>query len=417
MSSVIGVFLGVVLTYFMEYMDATISTPERVWRAVGLTPLGVVPDLAKLKPRLIGFNSAFTRLGSERMQTTSKELIASHHPLSVITDSYWTIRAGLLLARGEKRSQIFLLTSPSPGDGKTVTTLNLATILARDGHDVLVIDGDLRRGTCHTRIGLNNKPGLANLLSGEISLQDVIQKTFVTGLSLISRGACHTNPSELLVSKQMRELLANVRDSFDFVLIDSPPIIAIPDASVLSAMVDGVLFVLNSTQSTFASARKAMERLESVEARVLGVILNKIDVRNPDYAYYREYYGSSYGTVEDEERRSYKDSSANGLQPATQIKDFSFAELASASVPNEFIEFMTEKLREFAGPAAPIIVHDSIHILGESSQEFPISRFDELIKQIGQEILNDDFRKRFEEQMINQLKSSDASGPRMTRPQ
>jgi hypothetical protein len=86
-------------------------------------------------------------------------------------------------------------------------------------------------------------------------------------------------------------------------------------------------------------------------------------------------------------------------------------------VPNDFIEFMTEKLREFAGPAAPIIVHDSINILGESPQEFPISRFDELIKQISQEILNDDLRSRFEEQMIDQLKFSDASGPRMTRPQ
>jgi capsular exopolysaccharide synthesis family protein len=226
------------------------------------------------------------------MSSSSKDLIVSHHPLSVITESYRTIRTALQFSRPEIPPQVILLTSPSPGEGKTVTTLNLAITLARDGHRVLIIDADLRKGSCHTRLGIKNHRGLSNILTGNLSLEEGIRETFVRGLSLLSHGNCPPNPSNLLASRKMRETLNSVRESFDFVLIDSPPVIAVSDAAVLAMICDGVFLVFNGRQTTLDWARKAMEHLNAVRAPVLGVILNGVDLNNPDYAYYRSYYGS-----------------------------------------------------------------------------------------------------------------------------
>jgi capsular exopolysaccharide synthesis family protein len=296
--SALGLFLGVGLAFFLEYMDSTVCTPEDVWRAASLNTLGVVPHLSSLKNpasgyRRLGKGFLLTRPLHRKRKTDhsrSRELILSQHPLSIVSESYRIIRTALLLSQAEKPPRVVLISSPCSQEGKTVTTLNLAIALAQDGHSVLVIDADLRKGCCHDRLGLKNHKGLTDVLTGRLRLEEVVEKTSISGLSFLSRGLRPPDPSRLLGSHKMKEVLKLLRESYNFILVDSPPVIAVSDAAVLSALADGVLLVVNGKMTPAASAREAVERLEAVCASIIGVVLNGVDFRDPAYAYYRNYY-------------------------------------------------------------------------------------------------------------------------------
>jgi len=302
LAAVGGLLFSVGLAFFREHIDSAIRTPEDVWRAIAVPALGVVPHLSALRDQAYGYGR-MPRHASMRTlphptvaeeQAFSRELMVAYHPLSFISEAYRTIRTSLLLSQAEKPPQAVLLTSPRSGDGKTVTTLNLAITLVQMGHRVVVVDGDLRRGNCHTLLHLPNRRGLTNVLTGTLALEEGIQSAAVTGLSLLSRGTIPPNPPDLLGSPKMREVMGVLRDHFDFVLIDSPPAIAVSDAAVLSDLCDGVLLVLRGQETTAETARRLVERLEAVRARILGVVLNGVDMRHPDYSDYRAYYTSYY---------------------------------------------------------------------------------------------------------------------------
>jgi capsular exopolysaccharide synthesis family protein len=188
--------------------------------------------------------------------------------------------------------------------------------LAQSGKRVLVIDADLRKGRCHHLVNLESQDGLANVLTGGLDLKRGIQETEIQDFYLLPRGALTPNPADLLMSQKMRDILNELRSSFDFVVIDSPPIIAVSDAAVLSALCDGVVLVLNGQKTTSASARRALERLDKVGARTLGVVLNGIDIRDPEYMDYRSYYPSYYASVREESRLR-----PNGLNYQTAAMD------------------------------------------------------------------------------------------------
>jgi polysaccharide biosynthesis transport protein len=296
-----GAVFGVGIAFLREYFDSTVGTPDNVWRSVGLSTLGVVPHVKCLTGRTSnggqsshahhrGERSARFKLTYQRSSVT--DLIMSESPLSIVSESYRTIRTSLLFTQPEKPPQVVLVTSPSPGEGKTITSLNLATALAHDGYSVLLVDGDMRRGSCHTRLGLEHNNGLSNVLTGHLALEDGIQETSVVGLSLFSRGISPPNPIELLGSPKMREILQKLRQDFKFILIDSPPVITLSDATVLSVMTDGVILVFDGQATSTASAQRAVERLDMVRAHLLGVVLNGVNLDNPDYSHYRAY--SSY---------------------------------------------------------------------------------------------------------------------------
>jgi capsular exopolysaccharide synthesis family protein len=276
-------------------MDATLSTPEGVWAAVSMSTLGVVPHLKSLRH---GYKAALPPAHNQLEPpevadpSVSSELVVVRDKMSVIAESYRTIRTALLLSQAEHPPKVILITSPSPGEGKTVTTLNLSVALAQAGHKVLVIDADLRKGRCHHLVNLPNHAGLSNVLTGNLGLQKAIQKTGIKDLYLLSRGALAPNPVDLLMSQKMRDVLRELRESFDFVVIDSPPAIAVSDSAVLSVICDGVVLVVNGRTTTTPAARRAVERLEKVGAPLLGAILNSIDMRHPDYVDYRTYYAA-----------------------------------------------------------------------------------------------------------------------------
>ena len=470
MYAVMGLFIGAGLAFFLEYIDSHLKTPDNIWRTVDLNTLGVVPDLASLKRPLIPYPSAASTkfLPNPQLEhdtTYGKDLLVSHHPLSIFSESYRTIRTALLFSQAETAHKVILLTSPSPGEGKTATTLNLGIALAQDGFKVVIIDADLRRGTCHTRFGIRNHRGLSDLLEGKMTLEAVLQETAVAGLSMLTRGRCPPNPSELLRTRKMIDSLTSLRESFDFILIDSSPAIAVSDPAILSNAADGVILVFHAKKTTARSARQVKERFDAIRAPIVGVILNGINVEDPDYAYYRHYYGSDYGTAVTEngngrevvefvdqaavdkvgvaEVRATTDNSKNtlaggdvqahvfaevarhveprpevisGNKPVQSFKPIkpskddgaqlrSLPEIAvSGIVPQGFFDRMVSKLRDAAGPMAALILEDHISLLGEVRHNFPKSRLGELFDGVSEEIINNKLKDDFRQSMQEELR-------------
>jgi polysaccharide biosynthesis transport protein len=410
-SSLLGVCLGVGLVFARECLDSSLDTPQEVWSAVALSTFGVIPDLNSLNRRFLNYDKGLSgkflpkSLAPPRQQnsTASKELIVSHHPLSMLAESYRSIRTALLFSQPEKPPKVILLTSPSPAEGKTVTTLNLAIALAQDGHNVLVIDADLRRGTCHTRLGITNHRGLSNVLTGNLALEEAVQATSISGLWLLSRGIRPPNPTDLLGSQKMRQMLSKLRESFNFILLDSPPAIAVSDAAILSVQCDGVFLVFHGKKTTTASARQAMERLDAVRAPFLGAILNSINPDNPEYAYYRCYYGSDYGVVR-EPKNGVASVVAAPAKEELEDDQIRLEQLGPGTVPQDFFDRMIAKLGEAAGPMAPLIIRDQIALLGESREAFPKNRLKELVESVSQEILSEKLRTNFYRSMQGDLR-------------
>jgi capsular exopolysaccharide synthesis family protein len=298
-SGTLGLMLAVAFAFFLEYMDATMNTPQQVWEAVSLATLGVVPHLRSLRQRyhpMLSDNAPTNRLEPPEPseERVGKEIVVARDQFSMIAESYRSIRTALMLSQAERPPKVILMTSPCPNEGKTVTTLNLGIALAQSGKRVLAIDADLRKGRCHQLLHLKNRHGLANVLTGHLDVKQAIQETAIKDFYLLTRGMLPPNPADLLMSQRMRDILAELRSSFDFIVMDSPPIIAVSDAAVLSVLCDGVVLVFNGQKTTTPSARRALERLDKVGARMLGVVLNGIDIRDPEYFDYRSYYPSYY---------------------------------------------------------------------------------------------------------------------------
>jgi succinoglycan biosynthesis transport protein ExoP len=411
LSGFVGFILGVGLAFFLEYLDSTVSTPKHVGRAVALTTFGVVPDLNLLKSPLINYRrfpvaGLVKRLPFFRLSSVSvppPELIVEHHPFSFLAESYRSIRTSLLFSQAEKPPQVILVTSPSPSDGKTVTTVNLAIALSQDRYKVLVIDADLRKGCCHSRLRLKNHQGLSNILSGNLTLQDGIQETSVTGLSLLSRGVCPPNPSDLLGCNKMTEVLTCLRELYDFILIDSPPAVALSDAAVLSVVSDGVFLVFHGQKTTTAFARQAVERLDAVHAPLLGVILNGVDLSNPDYAYYRHYYRYNYPVTE-ENNDIYQESVIETVGKSEESEPWK-TDSDPETVSKEFLAHIISRLTDAAGPLAPVIVQDQIFALAESPEAFPKRRLKELLEKVSEEILDKTLRENFHSAVADQIQS------------
>jgi succinoglycan biosynthesis transport protein ExoP len=457
--AVSGLFLGVGVAFLREFFDSTAGTPDEVWHSVGLGTLGVVPHVKFLnrptyRERLIGER----KQASRPRESGVPALVTNHGSLSIMNEAYRTIRTSLLLSQADKPPQVILLTSPSPGEGKTVTSLNLAIALVRDGHTVLLVDADMREGRCHDQLGLTNHRGLSNVLTGGLSLDEGIQGTPISGLSLLSRGVPPPNPSELLGSRKMKEILKDLRQRFEFILIDSPPVIAISDAAILSVITDGVILVFDGQRTSTGSAQKAVERLDTVRARFLGVVLNGVNLHDPYYAYYRAY--SHYyhqdsnengdrntlraktkaGEMKNRLARSIRHYFHKGFHPevqgngenarqdraedwVTRLDNKSPSETKgdarlptagsgpmpsgklAGTVSQAFLSRLMDLFMESVGPIAPLIVRDHIGLLGESPDAFPTARVEELVKSIEPEILHPEIKLRFQKKIAEEIRN------------
>lgn len=221
----------------------------------------------------------------------TNNLISLNDPKSPISEAYRTLRTNVQFASLDKPLKRILVTSSSPGEGKTTVAANLGITMAQAGFSVVILDCDLRLPTLHEKFELNNYIGLTNVLFDKIPLEGVFQHTEQENLKILSSGPIPPNPSEVLNSKKMTELLFQVDTHADLVIIDSPPVLAVTDAAILSNLCDGVILTIEKGKTKIDAAKKAKELLENVNAKILGTVLNKVDVTEGTHYYY--YYNGS----------------------------------------------------------------------------------------------------------------------------
>ena len=272
--ALIGLILSAGAAYLLAYLDDTLKNPNDVKRTLHLTTLGAVPVIA-------------AENGQELV------MLASHH--TAASEAYRVLRTNLQFAAVESPLRSLLITSPAPTEGKSITSANLAVALAQAGRRVVLVDADLHRPRQHRLFGLANSTGLTTaLLEEHPAMEAILQATSVPGLLVLTSGPTPPNPTELLGSTRMRELLVELGTLADTIVLDSPPTVILADAAVLAAQTDGVLMVVNSGQTRRDIAQRAVETLRGVNARLIGVLLNRVSSRAGGYSYYYYYKGYGY---------------------------------------------------------------------------------------------------------------------------
>lgn len=220
-------------------------------------------------------------------------LIAHNDLKNPATEAYRVIRTSIQFAQAGKELQTIALTSCMPNEGKSTAIANLAVVLTQAGKSVLLIDCDMRNPTVHKNFNLSNKVGLSSCISMGTALSDAVQKTSIEGLYALTGGVIPPNPSELLGSEQMKNVLQRAKEQYDYVLIDTPPVMPVTDALIVSHFVDGMILVIASAEVKVEMARDVKNQLVNAGANILGVVLNKVRSEHHGYGYgYYYYYGN-----------------------------------------------------------------------------------------------------------------------------
>jgi len=275
---VIGLFGGVGMAFFVDYLDNTIKLPEEAEARIGVPVFGMIPVV---------------KSGGK-----SVEDMVMREPSSAFAENFKAIRTALLLSSAVRPPKRVLVTSAGPGEGKTTIAINLSIAVALSEYSVLLIDADLRKPRIHKVFGLSNAKGLSTCLAGT-SAFDSIQEGPLPNLSIIPSGPIPPNPSELLSSNRLNEFVETLSEKFDIIICDSPPLLTVTDGLVLGRIVDGTLIVTRSGKTTYENVKRGLRflhgrRRDDAESHVLGIIINALDIKKDDYSYYRyhNYYYS-----------------------------------------------------------------------------------------------------------------------------
>ncbi|MHC1732880.1 MAG: CpsD/CapB family tyrosine-protein kinase [Bacteroidales bacterium] len=222
-----------------------------------------------------------------------EKLITISNPLSPIAEAYRTLRTNIQFSSIDKKVQVIAVTSTGPGEGKSTVTSNLAVVTAQAGKKTLLIDCDQRKPVQHKAFGISNEKGLSNMLAEDENFALAVQKSGVENLLILTAGVRPPNPSELLASSKMKNFIGSLRDQLDFIIIDTPPLLMVTDAQLLASYIDGYVLTVSSGEADRDAAAKAKELLDNVNGKILGVVLNKINLNGKGYyGYYgKEYYG------------------------------------------------------------------------------------------------------------------------------
>ena len=274
----LGVFLGLVLAFLLEAMDTNLKSISEIEEALRLPLIAALPfsDTSGLLPSRFNEQAMAGNIGS----------------MSRIAESLRGMRTSILLSSPGAPPKIIMIASTRPGEGKTSTSTLAAIVFALNGSSVLLLDADLRRPKIHQRFGIKQNPGLSSVLSGEATLDEAIQEwPDQPRLHILPSGPVPPLPSELLGSKQMADLLQKLRLQYDFIFIDTPPVLAVTDASVLGRLADAAILVIRFGEARRDVVARSVEVLERSGAHMLGVALNMVDLRSPEYV---EYYGRKY---------------------------------------------------------------------------------------------------------------------------
>jgi succinoglycan biosynthesis transport protein ExoP len=303
---VIGFFMslvaGVGLVFFLEYLDNTVKTVEDVSRYAQLPALSVIPAITGRRSRqLNGKKKAPYELALKGNGHIRADQLMTLDSRSSVAEAYRVLRTSVLLSSVDSPPKVIMITSGQPGEGKTTTAINTAISLAQLGASVLVIDCDLRKPSAHKVLGVTeNTRGLSTYLSRNVSIDDCIQRLPIANLSLLPCGPIPPNPAEMISSLKMRELLLGLREHYDHIIIDSPPLLKVTDPVILSTMVDGVILVVHGGKSTRDAVRRTRHELAIAGAKVFGVVLNNVNAGQGEAD---GYYGSYYGEYPQENGR------------------------------------------------------------------------------------------------------------------
>lgn len=292
LAGAIGLLLGLAFVIGRDLLDGSLKNADDIGRFLQLAHLGTVPDFDLVR-RTEGETTDPLALPA---RDTDEGLVLSKDPFSMVTEAYRTLRTAILLSQSDAPPKTILLTSAQPAEGKTTSSLNLSILFARLGARVLLVDADLRRPTCDRRLDIDAPRGLTHVLAGQESLAAVIVPTSVDNMFLLPAGTVPPNPTELLGSRSMQDLLQTVSADYDYVIVDASNALAINDAIVLAPLVDGVMLVVDAHRTPRPLLQRTRKRLEQAHARLLGVILNRVDPESPLYAtdYDDRYYAPGY---------------------------------------------------------------------------------------------------------------------------
>lgn len=276
----VGLMLGVGLAFFQEYLDDSIKDAEGARLQLNAPVLAVIPFI----PR---------REGDENGRSAS--LITQLEPKSAVSEAFRSLRTSIHFSAINREKKFLLITSTFPGEGKTTISANLAVTLSQTGGRVLLLDCDLRRPQLHNLFSRAKVPGLTEVLAGDATLESVLYDTGISGLDFVSAGTSPPNPAELLGSEQMANLLLSLGETYDHILIDAPPVLAVTDAPLLTTRCDMAMVVLETERVPVKAAQRMHEMLANVQAPVAGVIVNdKFGRSRERYGYYGGYYGYGY---------------------------------------------------------------------------------------------------------------------------
>ena len=294
----LGIGLGTGYAFVREFLDNTVKAVEHLERK-GLTILGIIPDMIGVNPKNAVKRSAAPSKGGTEFK---RRLITYEDPKSPISESYRSLRTNISYASSiDKKIKSLLISSSQPGEGKSTTTANLAIAFAQLRKKTLMIDADLRKPVQHNVFGLPRGPGLSEYLIGDVSdLNLIIHPTKVENLSIITAGGLPPNPSELLGSDAMSRLVDKLESEWDMVLFDSPPIVAVTDASMISGELDAIALVVKAGHTERSAVDRALDTIRNVKAPLIGAILNGASQESlgGKYAYYYSYYNYYYHSDE-----------------------------------------------------------------------------------------------------------------------
>jgi len=270
-----GGTLGVGLAFFFEYLDSHIKTPDEIRAHLKMPALGMLPAVGSKD-----LGGAYPLLGGRISQGFS--------------EAFRAVRTNIIFSSAEEGTRTLVITSTGPGEGKTTFSANLAISLAQTGQRVLLIDADMRKPKLQQAFGVTQEPGLSNLLVGTAKARQCVRRTRSAGLWVLPAGKIPPNPAELLGSQRFRDFLEGLKEHFDWVILDSPPVMAVIDAAVVAHRATGVVFVVGAEMTSRHNASSAIRQLENAHAKFVGAVLNRVEIEKHHY-YYSQYYRREYG--------------------------------------------------------------------------------------------------------------------------
>ena len=299
----LGAFVGLVLGYIVEVADRSFRKPEEIIREFGVPIVGHVPFITEQRLKSIPAGNVIDRTA-----------VSVHLPRSHPAEAYRAVRTAICFSAFGGNLRVISVTSPAAGDGKSTLALNLAISLAQSGKKTVLVESDFRRPKVHKLSGVDNKCGLVDVLRGDVELADAIKDTQVPDFFVLPCGKRPKDPAELLAKPQYEHLLQVLREQFEYVIIDTPPVLAVTDPCGVAARVDGVLVCMRLSRHTRDLGRRTIEQLRDIGATISGIVINGVEERDAygygnyrysDYRYYYKNYNYKYGEYGSKDGREY----------------------------------------------------------------------------------------------------------------